>query len=135
MRGVVVPSVRVWKLSKRRVRLDDLYAMIDAGKVRLDGSDGLIQQLIKAGLERGFQAELSEHLGYEKGDPEAGFYPNSRNGSSARTVATSVRDVDLAIPRDRQGSFTPALVPKGSRRVGGSGRHDRVAVCRRDDRA
>ncbi len=99
--------------------LDDLYAMIDAGAVRLEGKDGLIQQLIKAGLERGLQAELTEHLGYEKGDPEAGLHPNSRNGSSAKTVATSVGDVELAIPRDRDGSFTPVLVPKGSRRVGG----------------
>ena len=99
--------------------LDDLYARIDAGEVRFDGRDGLIQQLIKAGLERGLQAELSEHLGYDKGDPDAAAFPNSRNGSSAKTVATSVGDVDLAIPRDRDGTFTPMLVPKGSRRVGG----------------
>ncbi len=99
--------------------LDDLYAMIDAGEVRLDGKDGLIQQLIKAGLERGLQTELTEHLGYEKGDLEAGLHSNSRNGTSAKTVATSVGDVELAIPRDRDGSFTPVLVPKGSRRVGG----------------
>lgn len=99
--------------------LDEVYAMIDSGQVRLDGKDGLIQQLIKAGLERGLQAELTRHLGYEKGDPEASFHENSRNGSSAKTVATSVGDVELAIPRDRDGSFTPALVPKGSRRVGG----------------
>ena len=99
--------------------LDDLYARIDAGEVRFDGRDGLIQQLIKAGLERGLQAKLSEHLGYDKGDPDAAAFPNSRNGSSAKTVATSVGDVDLAIPRDRAGTFTPMLVPKGTRRVGG----------------
>ena len=99
--------------------LDDLYARIDAGEVRFDGRDGLIQQLIKAGLERGLQAELSEHVGYDKGDPDAAAFPNSRNGSSAKTVATSVGDVDLAIPRDRAGTFTPMLVPKGTRRVGG----------------
>lgn len=99
--------------------LDELYSMIDAGEVQLDGKDGLIQQLIKAGLERGLQAELSEHLGYDKGDPEAALFPNSRNGSSAKTVATSVGDVELAIPRDRDCTFTPTLVPKGSRRVGG----------------
>ena len=99
--------------------LDDLYAMIDAGQVQLDGKDGLIQQLIKAGLERGLQAELSEHIGYEKGDPEADLFPNSRNGYFPKQVATSVGDVDLQIPRDRDGSFTPVLVPKGSRRLGG----------------
>lgn len=99
--------------------LDDLYEKIDAGEVRLDGKDGLIQQLIKAGLERGLQAELTEHVGYEQGDAEASLYANSRNGSFAKTVATSVGDIDLAIPRDREGSFTPMLVPKGPRHVGG----------------
>jgi putative transposase len=99
--------------------LDDLYAKIDAGQVQLDGKDGLIQQLIKAGLERGLQAELTEHIGYEKGDEESALYPNSRNGYFPKTVATGVGDVDLAIPRDRDGSFTPALIPKGSRRLGG----------------
>ena len=99
--------------------LDELYAKIDAGDVQLDGRDGLIQQMIKAGLERGLRAELTEHVGYEQGDPEAGLHPNSRNGSFPKTVATSVGDVDLQIPRDRDGSFTPMLVPKGSRRLGG----------------
>ena len=45
--------------------LDELFAKIDSGEVELDGHDGLIQQLIKAGLERGLQAELTDHLGYE----------------------------------------------------------------------
>ena len=99
--------------------LDEIYELIDAGKLKLDGSDGLIQQLIKAGLERGLQAELTEHVGYEKGDPDAGFFPNSRNGAFPKTVGTSVGDVELAIPRDRDGTFTPMLVPKGSRRLGG----------------
>lgn len=99
--------------------LDDLYARIDAGDVQLDGRDGLIQQLIKAGLERGLDAELSSHVGYNKGDPDADLYPNSRNGFYPKTVASSVGDVELAVPRDRDGTFIPMLVPKGSRRLGG----------------
>ncbi|WP_426516393.1 IS256 family transposase [Diaminobutyricibacter sp. McL0618] len=98
--------------------LDEIYALIDAGQLKLDGDDGFIQQLIKAGLERGLQAELTEHVGYEKGDPQAEFYPNSRNGTFPKTVGTSVGDVELSIPRDRDGTFTPMLVPKGSRRLG-----------------
>src|SRR5690606_25154608 len=46
-------------------------------------------------------------------------FPNSRNGSTPKTVASQAGDVDLAVPRDRDGSFTPRLVPKGSRRLGG----------------
>lgn len=93
--------------------LADLYAKIDAGTVRLEGRDGLIQQLIKAGLERGLQAELSAHVGYEQGDPEASLYPNSRNGVFPKTVATSVGDVELAIPRDRDGSIHPGAGTEG----------------------
>jgi transposase-like protein len=99
--------------------LDELYTRIDAGEVEFNGPNGLIQQMIKAGLERGLEAELSDHLGYEKGDPLASEFDNSRNGSYPKTVATNVGEVDLAIPRDRQGTFTPRLVPVGSRRLSG----------------
>lgn len=61
--------------------LDDLSARIDSDEVQLEGRDRLIQQLIKAGLGRGLQAEFSNHPGYDKGDPDAGMFPNSRNGS------------------------------------------------------
>jgi len=97
--------------------LDELYERIDAGEISFEGPDGWIQQLIKAGLERGLHAELSEHLGYEKGDPNAAMFPDSRNGSYPKTLLTSVGEIELAIPRDRNGSFTPRLVPVGSRRL------------------
>ena len=99
--------------------LDGLFAKIDAGEIDLAGDGGFIPGLIKATLERGLQVELSDHLGYEKGDPEAAEFSNSRNGTSPKTAATQVGDVDLAIPRDRDGSFTPRLLPKGDRRLGG----------------
>lgn len=99
--------------------LDSLFDRIDAGDVELTGDGGLIPGLIKAALERGLQAELSDHLGYEKGSPEAPLFANSRNGTTPKTLASQVGDVDLDVPRDREGSFTPRLVPKGSRRLGG----------------
>lgn len=99
--------------------LDGLFAQIDAGELDLTGDGGFIPALIKAALERGMGAELTQHLGYERGAPEASAVSNSRNGTSPKTVATQVGDVDLAVPRDRDGSFTPRLVPKGQRRLGG----------------
>ncbi|MCH6469158.1 IS256 family transposase [Sinomonas sp. 5-5] len=99
--------------------LDALFARIDSGEVQLTGDGGLLPGLLKAALERGLQAEMSSHLGYEKGDPEAASFPNSRNGTSPKTVATEVGDVGLEVPRDRDGTFAPRLVPKGSRRLGG----------------
>lgn len=98
---------------------DEVLAKIDAGDVQLTGEGGFLQEMVKAVLERGLQTELSGHLGYEKGDPMGRVLPNSRNGFSPKTVASEVGDVTLAIPRDRDGSFVPTLVPKGSRRIGG----------------
>ncbi len=99
--------------------LDRLFARIDAGEIDMTGSGGLIPELIKAALERGLQAELTGHLGYEKGDPEASLFANSRNGTTPKTVLSQVGDVPLDVPRDRDGTFVPRLVPKGSRRLGG----------------
>ncbi|EON30286.1 transposase mutator type, partial [Gordonia terrae C-6] len=65
------------------------------------------------------KAELTDHLGYAKGDPAGRELPNARNGSSPKTVASEAGPVELNIPRDRDGTFTPRLVPKGSRRLGG----------------
>jgi putative transposase len=98
---------------------DELMEQIDAGRLQIDGKDGFLSLMIKAVLERGLQTELSEHLGYEKGDPAARLLPNSRNGSYPKTVASTVGDVGLAVPRDRAGTFSPQLVPRGSRRTGG----------------
>lgn len=98
---------------------DELMGQIDRGELQLDGKDGFIQQIIRAGLERGLNAELTEHLGYDKHAPEGHGSGNSRNGSYAKTVSTIGGDIDISIPRDRAGTFTPTLVPKGSRRTGG----------------
>jgi Transposase, Mutator family len=75
--------------------------------------------MLKAALERGLEVELTDHVGYERGDPDALLFPNSRNGATAKTVAGEIGDVELASPRDRNGTFAPQLIPKGSRRLGG----------------
>ncbi|WP_460690693.1 IS256 family transposase [Nesterenkonia suensis] len=99
--------------------LDALFAQIDAGQVELTGDGGFVPALVKAALERGLQAELTSHLGYEKGSPEASMHPNSRNGTTSKTVESEIGPIDLEVPRDRGGSFIPRLVPKGQRRLGG----------------
>jgi len=99
--------------------LDALFARIDAGQLQLTGAGGFVPGLVKAALERGLAAELSGHLGYDRGDPDARFFPNSRNGSTPKTVSSEIGNLELDVPRDRAGTFTPRLVPKGSRRLGG----------------
>jgi putative transposase len=99
--------------------LDDLMSRIDSGGLQLTGDGGFIPEMIKAVLERGLAAEQTAHLGYEKGDPAGRGTPNSRNGTTPKTVATEVGDIRLDVPRDRVGTFEPRLVAKGARRLGG----------------
>jgi putative transposase len=99
--------------------LDDLMSRVDAGGLQLTGEGGFIPEMIKAVLERGLSAEQTAHLGYVKGDPAGRGIPNSRNGTTPKTVATEVGDLRLDVPRDRAGTFEPRLVPKGARRLGG----------------
>ncbi|MBB2506561.1 transposase, partial [Amycolatopsis echigonensis] len=82
------------------------------------GAQELLNEMTKAVLERALDAEMTHHLGYEKGDPAGNGSGNSRNGRSPKTVSTSNGPVELAVPRDRNGSFEPAIVPKRARRLG-----------------
>jgi putative transposase len=99
--------------------LDGVMEQVSSGDLALTGQGGLLPELVKACLERGLSVEQTEHLGYSKGDAAGRNGGNSRNGTSPKTVASEVGDLELDIPRDRAGTFEPALVPKGSRRVGG----------------
>ncbi len=115
-----VPSARaiVEELASAGL-LDDVMDRIDAGNVQLTGEGGFLPEMIKAVLERGLQAELTDHLGYDKGDRAGNGTGNCRNGTTPKTISSEVGDVPLDTPRDRAGSFEPRLVPKGARRVGG----------------
>jgi putative transposase len=94
--------------------------MADAGEeAELLGPDGLLSGLTKAVMERALKAELTADLGYEAGDPAGHGSGNSRNGAYPKTVLTELGAVELAIPRDRNGSFEPKLVPKGTSRLAG----------------
>src|SRR5215212_8497709 len=95
--------------------LDQIFEQIDAGAV-LGGDEGLLKGMLKAALVGGVEVELTDHVGYERGDPDASLFPNSRNGTTAKTVSSEVGDIEPAVPRDRNGSFTPQLIPKGARR-------------------
>jgi len=99
--------------------LDELIDRAEEGGVALTGEGGFLPEMIKAVLERGLAAELTGHLGYEVGDPAGRGSPNSRNGHTPKTVQSEIGALGLAVPRDRNGTFEPRLVPKGQRRLGG----------------
>jgi len=99
--------------------IDELVARAGDGQVRLTWPGGFLPELVARVLERGMGAELSDHLGYDRGDPAGRGSPNSRNGSTPKTLRTEVGDVPIETPRDRAGTFEPRLVPKGARRLDG----------------
>jgi putative transposase len=83
------------------------------------GDSGLLQQMMKSVLEAALAEELTDHLGYEAGDPAGRGTGNSRNGTTSKTLLTDAGPVDLDTPRDRAGSFEPQIVRKGQRRLDG----------------
>jgi transposase-like protein len=81
-----------------------------------DDFKSFFNDLYKQGVEQMLQAELDEHLGYEKHSRDGHHTGNSRNGSYPKKVKTqSLGDMILNIPRDRNSEFEPRLIPKGSR--------------------
>jgi len=77
---------------KASAALDEIFAKIDAGEP-LTGEQELLGGMLKAALERGLDAELTEHVGYDRGDTEASLHPNSRNGTTPKTVSTEIGDI------------------------------------------
>jgi len=89
------------------------------GPEDLIGEHGLLKQLTKALVERALNAELTHHLGYEKHDPEGRLSGNSRNGTSRKRLKGDFGEAEIAVPRDRNGTFTPQIVPPHQRRFTG----------------
>jgi len=98
---------------------DRLVAQARADGVELTGEGGLLTGLIQRVLQGALEAEMVEHLGYEPDAVEGNNTGNSRNGTYPKTVRTEVGDVDIMVPRDRNSTFDPVTVPKGSRRLSG----------------
>lgn len=82
-----------------------------------DEVDELFRQMKKHLYERMLSGELTHHLGYARGEDKPAGVTNHRNGTTPKTVLTESGPIPLAIPRDRDGSFTPQLIPKNARRL------------------
>src|SRR5437870_12747493 len=91
--------------------LDQLLANYEKPE-DLTGADGLFKQLKKALIERALGAELSDHIGYEKGDPTGRGSGNSRNRTSEKTVLTEDGELDIAVTRGLTDSIEPLLIAK-----------------------
>ena len=85
----------------------------------ITGENGLLKQLSKAVLERALEGEMTHHLGYEKHDKEQKESNNRRNGKTSKTLKTKDGELQVAVPRDRNGRFVPRIIPKHQRRFDG----------------
>lgn len=98
---------------------EQLLAQAKEQGVDLMGPDGLLNQLTKNVLETALDAEMTEHLGYEKHDAAGRGSGNSRNGTRTKTVLTEIGPVEIDVPRDTDSSFAPQIVKKRQRRLTG----------------
>lgn len=76
------------------------------------GEEGLFTELKRKIVERAYDAEMNEHLGYTKHDPEGINSGNSRNGRGRKKVVIDMEELELNPPRDRNGTYEPKLIPK-----------------------
>mgnify|MGYP000336023935 CR=1 FL=1 len=98
---------------------EQLLAQAKEQGVELVGPNGLLNQLTKNVLETALDAEMTEHLGYDKHDAAGRGSGNSRNGTRSKTVFTEIGQVDLDVPRDTNSTFEPQIVKKRQRRLTG----------------
>ena len=85
----------------------------------LVGEGGVLKQLTAALVTRAMEAEMAEHLGYERGEEPPEASGNRRNGRRSKTLRSDQGDLEVEVPRDREGSFEPQLVPKHAREFRG----------------
>ncbi len=85
----------------------------------LFGEKGILKQLTKGMIERCLQAEMEEHLGYAKHGRKKPESANTRNGSGQKTLKSEHGEIEISVPRDRDGSFEPMLVKKRQSRLEG----------------
>jgi len=97
--------------------MDELMVKVRSDGVELLGEGGLLGELTKKILERAIAEELTDHVGYEIGDRAGHRSGNSRNGTTPKRVLTDIGALDVDIARDRDGSFEPKIVPKGTTRL------------------
>ncbi len=103
----------------QRELAEQLLEQAKEQNIELVGPGGLLGQLTKNVLEMALDAEMSEHLGYDKHDPAGRGSGNSRNGTRAKTVLTEIGPVEIEVPRDTNSSLEPQIVKKRQRRLTG----------------
>lgn len=111
-------SLEAWTMTITPKMLDALLEGCERPEDLL-GEQGLMSELKRALMQRMLGAELTEHLGYEHGAAAPVEQANRRNGATRKMVRGQDGAMEIAVPRDRDGSFEPRLIPKGQTRTCG----------------
>lgn len=108
----LLKTINIKEVAKKYKTMDDLMA-----------PDGLIKQLMKAAIEGMLESEMDHHLGYPKHETVNKKIKNSRNGTSNKKVRTTIGEVELEVPRDRDAEFEPQIVKKHQRDISDLDQH------------
>lgn len=109
-------------MAKKKEEIEKLLSGIDFKNLtaeEITGPNGLIKSLVKRVIEQAMNAEMTNHLGYEKHQVCSDKTSNSRNGKSQKIVKTEIGNIDIDVPRDRNSDFEPQIVKKHQRRFEG----------------
>ena len=114
---------RVNEISEKLMENSEIASLISELSSSADDASELVKGLLQASINAGLKAEMDAHLGYghsdrkTKAQVETAQENNHRNGSYTKTVNSGYGAVEVTVPRDRAGTFTPRMVPKGARRL------------------
>lgn len=105
----------------KKKKVEELLDELLEGKKPAEvlGEGGLLAELTKGLVERALEGEMTAHLGYEKHAVDGRNGENSRNGRTRKRVKTDSSELEIEVPRDRDGTFEPQLIPKRRRRLEG----------------
>ena len=99
--------------------LDEILKEYDGNPETFWGKDGIFKELSKGLIERAMKAEMAHHLGYKENEKKKGGRSNHRNGNFNKKIKGDSGEVEIEVPRDRNGSFEPQIVKKGESRITG----------------
>ena len=100
-------------MNKHTEHFDEILSQIKTG----DELNDFLKQLQKRGIEKMLEGEFNEHLGYDK--HQKSITDNKRNGTTHKTIKTSFGESQIHVPRDRDGSFNPIIIPKRKSMIDG----------------
>ncbi len=109
-------KIRRTEMAIKKELIDELIASSEGSLI---GPNGLVKELTKALVERMLAGELNHHLGYEKHEVAGYNSGNSRNGKSRKTLKGDAGEMEIEVPRDRNGTFEPQLIEKHQTRFSG----------------